>query len=252
MKKKLMIGEIPLNPPYKGGNLLASSGVFLKTTLAYNPPSLLMRGLGGGTLLVFLLSIFLFSFFLNSCQDTYGTDPYTKKVPVDPKDTTKHEKIHSKEIGWTFREIAGANQVIEWPSSITFFYNSAMLDTIDGKIRLWLDLEMKANFYVKSNNLDESSSDRVEYLKIKVDSLDITNTQTFSLDNLNQGRYSKIELFNPIDNKRYTFEGKELMTRIRFIYNPTNHKVSGNFIFDFNMINYVKTKQFLGNFSIVF
>lgn len=189
---------------------------------------------------------------MNSCQDSYGTDPYTKKVPVDPKDTTKHEKMHSKQIGWTFREIAGANQVIEWPSSITFFNNSSMLDTIDGKIKLWLDLEMRANFYDKFNNLEESSSDRVEYLKIKIDSLDITNTQTFSLDNLNEGRYSKIELFNPIDNKRYTFEGNELMTRIRFVYNPTTHKVSGNFIFDFNRINYVRTKQFLGNFSIVF
>jgi len=75
---------------YKGGNSKGSSGIFLKTTPAVNPPSLSRRGLGGGIVFL-LLSIFLFSFFLNSCQDSYGTDPYTKKVPIDPKDTTKHE-----------------------------------------------------------------------------------------------------------------------------------------------------------------
>jgi len=117
---------------------------------------------------------------------------------------------------------------------------------------LWLNLEMRANFYAKANDNKDSSSDRVEYLQIKIDSLDITETQTFSIDNLNNGRYSKIELYNPESNRRYTFEGKDLLTRIRFIHNPITNKISGNFVFDFNMIDYVRTKQFLGNFTIIF
>ena len=204
--------------------------------------------------LVLMTTLIIMSVSFNACEDTFGTDPFVKKVPkdpIDPIDTTKPDnKISAKEILWRFKEIARANQITEWPNSITYINNSAMIDTTGGKIIVWLDLEMKANFVKRTGDDDKvENADRVEYLKIKIDSLEIIPNQSFSLNSLKDGRYSRIELYNHQVNKRYSFEGSDLITRMRFSVVESQNKLTGNFVFDFQMIDYIHTVQFLGSFS---
>jgi hypothetical protein len=204
--------------------------------------------------LVFMTALIILSISFNSCEDTFGTDPLVKKVPInpiDPIDTTKPDnKILAKEILWRFKEIARANQITEWPNSITYINNSLKIDTGYGKVFVWLDLEMKANFFRQSGDDDKvENADRVEYLKIKIDSVEIIPNQSFSLNSLPGGRYSRIELYNHQVNKRYSFEGSDLITRMRINYIPEEKKLTGNFVFDFQMIDYIHTVQFLGSFS---
>ncbi len=198
-----------------------------------------------------MTALIFLSISLNSCEDTFGTDPYVKKVPIDPIDTTKPDnKILANEILWRFKEIARANQITEWPNSITYINNSLKLDTSNGKVFVWLDLEMKANFFRQSGYDDKvENADRVEYLKIKIDSVEIIPNQSFSLNSIADGRYSRIELYNHQINKRYSFEGSDLISRMRITYIPEEKKLTGNFVFDFQMIDYIHTVQFLGSFS---
>ncbi|PKL86658.1 MAG: hypothetical protein CVV22_00785 [Ignavibacteriae bacterium HGW-Ignavibacteriae-1] len=198
-----------------------------------------------------LTALIFLSISLNSCEDTFGTDPYVKKVPIDPIDTTKPDKqIFAKELLWRFKEIARANQITEWPNSITYINNSLKLDTSNGRVFIWLDLEMKANFFRQSGVDDKvENADRVEYLKIKIDSVEIIPNQSFSLNSIADGRYSRIELFNHQVNKKYSFEGSDLITRMRINYFPEEKKLTGNFVFDFQLIDYIHTVQFLGSFS---
>lgn len=200
--------------------------------------------------LLILLSVIL----INSCGDTFGTDPFVKKVPIDPIDTSKVDnKLSAKEILWRFKEIAGPNQITEWPNSITFMNNTAHIDTTNGKSFIWLNLEMKANFVAKALDNDKPEwSDRVEYLKIKIDSLELVQFGSHSLNDLAKGRYARIELYSHPSNKKYSFEGSDLITRIKFDFFPDDSKVMGNFIFDFQMIDYIKTRQFIGNFTIYY
>ncbi len=201
-----------------------------------------------------LMTVFSIAFFVNSCQDTFGTDPLVNKVPVDPKDTTqKDSRMHAKQIYWRFKEIVKANQIKEWPNSITYINNSAMIDTTGGKNIIWLNLEMKADFITKfSDDEKPDSADRVEYLKIKIDSLEFAPNQSFGMDNLQLGRYSRIEIYNQQQKKKFSFEGSDLMNRIRFDISHVEGKITGNFVFDFQKIDYIKTIQFLGNFSIYY
>jgi hypothetical protein len=191
---------------------------------------------------------------MSSCTDTFGTDPLVKKVPIDPKDTTTTDsKLKAKTLFWRFKEVAGSQQVTEWPNSITYINNSAMIDSIGGKVFVWINLEMKANFSINANDKENPErADRVEYLKIKIDSLEILPNLSYSLNNLQHGRYSRIELYSYAENKKFSFEGSDLISRIKFDYNYAENKLSGNFVFDFQMISYIKTLQFLGNFSIYF
>lgn len=203
---------------------------------------------------VTLALLILITIFSNSCMDTFGTDPFVKKVPVDPKDTSNSDtKIRAKEINWRFREVVGANQINEWPNSITFLNNYALIDTSNGKTFVWIELEIKANFNFKNmDNENPERSERVEYVKIKIDSLEVQPNISYLLNDLNAGRYGKIEIFSYIDGKKYSFEGKDLITRIRFEYLREQHKITGSFTFDFQMISYVKILQFIGNFSIFY
>ncbi|MFA7290310.1 MAG: hypothetical protein WC055_15655, partial [Melioribacteraceae bacterium] len=51
--------------------------------------------------LVLLTAFIIVSVSFNSCEDTFGTDPFVKKVPKDPIDTTKTDsKMLAKEIFW--------------------------------------------------------------------------------------------------------------------------------------------------------
>lgn len=156
----------------------------------------------------------------------------------------------AKDISWNFREIVGPGAVSEWPTSLHYISNTALIDTIDDKVFIWLDFEMKATFHnYYTDNEFPNRSDRVEYIKIKLDSIEITPF-TVMLDNMEEKRFSKVDIYKIIKRNSLSFDGSQFLSRIKFYLNLNEKKITGDFAFDFQLLKDIETKQFQGNFVI--
>ena len=199
-----------------------------------------------------ILGIILFA-GLSSCENPYDLDDNVRETEINPNpgQNISPTVFEVDSVLWEFYEytIDDISHYLEWVGYANIKKETVKLDTTDTFPKLWIELEVENTL---PDNVYLSSSDKVTFFRMFVDSLIVKDRGTYpmgeSYDNNNSWFYVNIKSL--INNKTYVYDGNEISAWIELHYIESIGIIEGIVWLNFLLIPDVETSAFACLFTI--